>query len=168
MARSSLSADIQQACNTDDYFRLLWSEINAYQLPKQHVTDAVKATLGIIVLDAKGVFDVLHNSSSTTLGLTEKRSGIELLGLKDSVEEHDTDLRWCHSDIQLTDGVTRKKSCRIFSFLCTSRWRKLVLDTTYTSSQKRARMGVNPLDDLSRNRRQTRHGVWMLFHSIRQ
>ena len=60
----------------------------------------MKAAPGIIVLDAKAVYDALHNSSLTALGLTEKRSGIELRGL----EEHDTDLRWCHSDIQLADG----------------------------------------------------------------
>ena len=35
MARSSLSAEIQQACNADDELfaaRLLWSEINGYQV----------------------------------------------------------------------------------------------------------------------------------------
>ena len=42
--------------------------------------------------------------------LTEKRSGIELLGLTENIEEHDTDLRWCHSDIQLADGMTKKKN----------------------------------------------------------
>ena len=59
VARSSLSAEIQQACNTDDELfaaRLLRSEINGYQVTKQNVTDAVKATPGIIALDANGVY----------------------------------------------------------------------------------------------------------------
>ena len=84
VAKSSRSAEIQQACNTDDEFfaaRLLWSEINGYQVARHNATDAVKATRGIIVLDATGVYNALHNSSSTALGLTEERSGIELLGL---------------------------------------------------------------------------------------
>ena len=58
VARSSLSVEIQQACNTDDALfaaRLLWSEIHGYQATKQNVTDAVNATHGIIVLDAEGV-----------------------------------------------------------------------------------------------------------------
>ena len=95
VARSSLSAEIQQACNTDDELfaaRLLWSETNGYHVTKHNVTDAVKATPRIIVMDAKRVYHAVQNSSSTALGLTEKRSGIELLGLKDSIEEHDTDL----------------------------------------------------------------------------
>ena len=67
---------------TDDELfaaRLLWSEINGYHVTKLNVTDAVKATPGIIVLDAKGVDDAVQNSSSTAQGLTAKRSGIELL-----------------------------------------------------------------------------------------
>ena len=99
-------------------------------MTKQNVTDAVKATPGITVLDGTGVYDALHNSSSTASALTEKRNGTELLGLRGSVEVHDTDLRWCHSDIQLADGTTKKEmSCRILSFLRTPRWKR-VLDTT--------------------------------------
>ena len=138
VVRSSLSAEIQQAFKTDNELfaaRLFWSEIKGYQVTKHNVTDAVKATTGIIVLDATGVYDAVQNSSSAALGLTDKRSGIELLGLKDSVEEHDTDPRWYHGDIQLADGMTKRKmSYRILSFLRSPRW-KLVLDTTYTSSK---------------------------------
>ena len=85
-ARSSMSAEIQRACNTDDELfaaRLLWSEINWYHVTEHNVTDAVKATPGIIVLDANRVYDAMQNSSSTPLGLTEQRSGIELMGLQD-------------------------------------------------------------------------------------
>ena len=100
-------------------------------------------------MDAKGVHVAVQNSSSTGLGLTEKRSGVELMGLKDSIEDHDTDLRWGHSDIQLADNGTKKKmTSRIFSFLRNPGW-KLVLDTTFTSSKKRAQMGIDPSDDLS-------------------
>ena len=112
VARSSLGAEIQQACNTDDELfaaRPLWSDIHGCQLTKHNVTDAAKSTPGIIVLDAKVVYDAMQNSIWTSLCLTEKRSVIELLGLSDSMEEHDTDLRWCHSDIQLVDGMTRKR-----------------------------------------------------------
>ena len=48
-----------------------------HTMTKHNVTEAVNATLGIVVLDAKSVQDGLHNSSSTALGLTEKRSVIE-------------------------------------------------------------------------------------------
>ena len=111
----------------------------------------------------------MHHTTAVRqlLGLTEKRREIELLGLKDSA---DTDLRRCHSDIQLVAGMTKNRmSCRIWSFfwsfLRTPRG-KLVLDTSYTSSKKRAQLGVNPLDHLSKAGRQAHDGVSMLFHSI--
>ena len=69
--RSSLSAEIQQACNTDDEVfaaRLLWSEINGYQVTKQNVTDAAKETPGIIVFDAKGAHDALKKKVSRLAG----------------------------------------------------------------------------------------------------
>ena len=75
VATCALSAQIRQACNADDVLftaRLLWSDINGYQVTKQNVTDAVKATPAILPLDAKGVFDAAQNSSSTALGLTRK------------------------------------------------------------------------------------------------
>ena len=83
--------------------------------PSKKSPDALTAATGIFVLDAKGVYDALQKSSSTALELTEERSGIELLGLADSVEKHDKNLRFCHSEIQLADVVTKKKkmSCRI-------------------------------------------------------
>ena len=71
--RSSLSAEFQQACSIDDEqyaARLPWSEINGCQVTKHNVTDAVKATPGILVLDAKGVYDAVQNRSSTALDLT--------------------------------------------------------------------------------------------------
>ena len=44
------------------------------------------------VLDAQGEYDASHNSQPWAL-TGKKRSGIELLGLTHSVEEHDTDLK---------------------------------------------------------------------------
>ena len=39
---------------------------------KHNVTEAVKATPGIVVLDANGVYEALHNRSSAASGLTKK------------------------------------------------------------------------------------------------
>ena len=71
--------------------RLLWSELNGYAVSKHNVTEVVKVTRDIVVFGAE--CDARHNRRSTVLVLTEKRCGIELLGLKHSIEEHDTDLK---------------------------------------------------------------------------
>ena len=58
-------------CNTDCAVvaaRLLYSELQGYTVTKHSLTDAVKATPGIVVLDAQEVHDTFHNCSSTALG----------------------------------------------------------------------------------------------------
>ena len=72
--------------------QLVYSGVESTDI-KPTVTDAANATPGITVLGAKGLCDALHNISSTALSPTDQRSGIELLGLKDCVEEHDAYLR---------------------------------------------------------------------------
>ena len=82
--------------NTDDEVfaaRLLWSDITGFAVTKHTVTEAVKATPRIEVLDALKEIDAQHQCSSTAVGLVETRSGIELLGQRDSLEEHTTGLR---------------------------------------------------------------------------
>ena len=85
---------------------------------------------------------------STALGLSEKRSGSELQGLRDSADECQTDLRWCHSDIQLADCMTKAKmSHKIFGFLRRPRW-KFVLDSSFTSAVKHKAFGLKSFDDM--------------------
>lgn len=67
-----------------DIYRPLWAELNSAEASRGH---AVRETLGMLVLGVKGVYDVIHNSNSTALGLTEKRSGIELLGLREAIDD---------------------------------------------------------------------------------
>ena len=69
---------------------LIMSEINGYQVTKQNVIDAVKATLGIFVLDAKGLYDVLQISSSKALGLTEKNEVESNCWDSETVSKHTT------------------------------------------------------------------------------
>ena len=86
VARSSLSADTQQACNTNDEVfaaQLLRSEPNGYTLKKHNVTDAVKARLDSLSWMQTECTTRHICSSSRAPGLTEKRSAIDLLGLKE-------------------------------------------------------------------------------------
>ena len=172
VARNSLCAEIQQACNTDDELytaRLLRAEINGMSATRGHETEAVKQIPGILVIDAKGVCDALHNSSSTALGLTEKRSGIELLGLRESVEEFSTDVRWTHSDGMIADGMTKGRMAhRVAAFIRNPKW-KLIYDSTFTSAKKRRELGLRPLDDnLSPGDRQREHNhfIGWMFHML--
>ena len=58
-------------------------------------------------MDCRGVYDALARSSSSCLGLKDKKSGLEALALKQSLVECGTIIRWCHSAAQLGDVVTK-------------------------------------------------------------
>ena len=60
-----------------------------------------------LVVDCRGVYEALARSSSSCLGLKDKKSGLEALALKQSLVECGTTIRWCHSVAQLGDVVTK-------------------------------------------------------------
>ena len=58
-------------------------------------------------MDCWGVFDALSKSESSCLGMKEKRTGLEAMAVKRSLSATRTSLRWCHSDAQLADCLTK-------------------------------------------------------------
>ena len=60
-----------------------------------------------LVVDCRGVYDALARSSSSCLGLKDKKSGLAAVALKLSLVECGTMIRWCHSAVQLGDVVTK-------------------------------------------------------------
>ena len=60
-----------------------------------------------LLVDCRGVYDALARSSSSCLGLKDKKSGLQALALERSLVESGTMIRWCHSAAQLGDAVTK-------------------------------------------------------------
>ena len=149
VARSSLSAEIQAAADNEDdlwMMRLMWAELNGVICEKEFTEEAVKQTGGYLICDAKGMFDAVHNSETTALGLKEKRSGIELLGLRENMELNGVVLKWVNSDAMLANGMTKKSGAhQVSEYLRTGRW-KVVYDEAFTSAKKRKAVGKKPMD----------------------
>ena len=60
----------------------------------------------ILVTDCKALFDAAHSSSSG-LGLSEKRTAIELKMIVERLEFLGAHWRWANSDQQMADGTTK-------------------------------------------------------------
>ena len=97
-----------------------------------------------MVVDCRGVHDALARSSSSCLGLKDKKSGLEALALILSLVECGTVIRWCHSAAQLGDVVTKDSdvACEPWEL----RW-KLIHDPKFESSRNRAKRGIDTLDE---------------------
>ena len=88
--------------------RLCLTEVVFGQLDLQNWQSEARQISNALVEDCRGVYDAFARSSSSCLGLKDKKSGLEVLALKQSPDECTTMLRWCHSAVQLGDVVTKE------------------------------------------------------------
>ena len=110
VARSSSAAETQAAADGDDeavYIRLCLKEVLFGQLDLRTWQSEARQIRPVLVVDCRGVYDALARSSSSCLGLKDKKSGLEALALKQSLVECGTIKRGCHSAAQLGDVVTQ-------------------------------------------------------------
>ena len=146
VARSSLAAEIQSMCIGEDesyLIRLMWGEINS---PNDVTVDEIVNRVPcILVTDAKALYDA-SLSETSALGLKERRSGIELLALKENLQRNQITLKWVNSGAMLADPMTKGKMRHIMErFLKDPQW-KIVEDPTFESFKKRVLKGQDALD----------------------
>ena len=149
VARSSLAAEIQEACIAEDeafLIRLMWSEMN--HTSEDNADEQVNLVPAFLVTDAKALFDAVQSETSA-LGLKERRSGIELLGLKDNLKRNSTVLRWVNSGAMLADPMTKGKMRYLLEeFLRVPQW-KLVDDEKFESFKKRKLKGKDAFEKVT-------------------
>ena len=93
---------------------------------------------GVLVIDAKGVFDAISRSESAALSMADKRSAVEGLALKESLGRTRTLLGWIHSEANVADALTKfdHRACGLLrEFIRSPVW-VLKYDPTFTSSKK--------------------------------
>ena len=110
VARSSSAAETQataDGCDEAVHIRLCMKEVLFGQLDLRNWQSEARQIPAVLVVDCRGVYDVLARSSSSCLGLKDKKSGLEALALKKSLVECGTMVSWCHSAAQLADVATK-------------------------------------------------------------
>ena len=112
MARSLSAAENSQAAADGDdkavYIRLCLKDVLFGELDVQNWQTETRQVLAALVVDCWSVYDALVRSSSSCFGLKDKKSGLEVLALKQSLVECGTMIRWCLSAAQLGDVVTKR------------------------------------------------------------
>ena len=141
VARSSLSAEIQAFSVAEEelmYTRLQWLEMIGYDVPLNHPTSILRHSPGILVTDARSLYDVVQKGTQTTsgLGLREKYSVLDMLSVLQRLELGHTSTRWVHSNAQLADGLTKHiPNSSLVRVLTEGTW-TLVDDPSFTSAKK--------------------------------
>ena len=141
VARSSSSAETQtatQAQEETEFIRLLWLEIMQGGYDDTIIDQEISKVGGCLIIDAKCVFDAIHQSESAALSMQDKRSAVEGLALRETIGRTRTLLGWSHSEANVADVLTKAYNRAhelLRKFLQSSVWR-IVWDPEFTSSKK--------------------------------
>ena len=60
-----------------------------------------------VVTDCRSLYDVLTRAGSLGQATTEKRLAIEILIMRQKIEEGSVDVRWCPTTHMLADALTK-------------------------------------------------------------
>ena len=88
------------------------------------------------ITDCKSLYDALEKNESLGLGLSEKRTSIEVTATRQQMRATGINTRWVNSDRQLADVLTKPTapSASIHRLQQTGRW-KIVWDADFTSAK---------------------------------
>ena len=144
----------QQAVDDDEavhvYIRLCLKEVLFGQLDLQNWQSEARQIPAALVVECRGVYDALARSSSSCLGLKDKKSGLKAPPLKQTLVECGTMISWCHSVAQLGDVITKDSdTARAPWELFVRRgfrW-KSIHDPNIESSRNRAKRGLDILEE---------------------
>lgn len=148
VARSSLSAEIQSFSEAEEelmYTRLQWAEMLGEEVPMKNPEACVKKVPGVMVTDARSLYDIVMRGDKNTsgLGLKDKYSALEALSVIQRLQLCSTTTRWVHSEAQLADALTKHvPSSALLRMLVDGAW-NLVEDPSFKSSKRRRKEGIN-------------------------
>ena len=146
--RSPGAAEAQAAVNGEDalyYCRYQLAEL-LYGDVCVHDPDAtVRKIPGGVITDSRNVYDKLSTEVMAFKG-AEKRTLIELLSVKESQDRLGTQIRWVHSEAQLSNALTKAGPCQEMElfYRMGHQW-KIVEDPDMRSARKRKSEGLEPL-----------------------
>lgn len=152
VCRSPGAAEAIAASNGEDclfYARFQLGEMLGYPVDTRNVHYTVRRIEGCVVTDSRNVFDKLECEVLTIRG-AEKKTDIELLGLKESQNRNGTRIRWVHSEAQLSNGLTKaREQKQLDLFYQMGQYWRIVEDSERASARKRKQDGLGPLENRS-------------------
>ena len=93
------------------------------------------------------MYDSMHGASGP-LEMSEKRTCIEMMGIQESLEPEQVEVRWVHGEANLSNSLTKSSELeQIDSFFrAGSRW-AIVQDELMLSAKRQRQLGLRPLDE---------------------
>ena len=109
------------------------------------VDSAANVVPGCVISDSRNVFDKLNTEELSTKG-AERRTDIELLCIKSSQRNNGLEVRWVHSEAQLSNALTKSGAKELdLYYQMGHRWR-IVHDPKMMSAKKRKSQGITTFE----------------------
>lgn len=141
VSRSSLAAEVQAFSQGEEelmFCRLQWAQMNGATIPLRNPEQVVASVPGVMVTDARSLYDVIHkgNQATSGLGLKEKYSALEIMSVMQRLQLCGTQTRWVHSDAQLADALTKRLTTSSLKRVLSLNTWTLVDDPNFTSAKR--------------------------------
>ena len=148
VCRSPGAAETLAAVNGEDelyYARFQWAELMFGHVNTKDPTSTVRRVSGCVVTDSRNVYDKLQTEVMSIKG-AEKRANIELLSVKQAQQDTQVQIRWVHSEAQLSNSLTKANGYHELDmfYKMGHRWR-IVEDDQMRSARRRKVAGMDPL-----------------------
>ena len=151
IARSSTSAEAQMTSNaldTHEFAKLAFVDLKTSERIDLRRTDEyLRQISSCMVCDAKNIYDGICKVETSGLHMEEKRTAIELLAIKERLQQANISLKWVNGDQELADGLTKGwKHETLVRALEDAKWR-IVYDPSYQSAKKMRAQRQSQSDD---------------------
>ena len=144
VVRSPGAAETVAVVNGEDYLyhaRFQFGEFLVDSTNIFEVDETVNVVPGCVISDSRNVYDKLSTEEMSVKG-AERRSDLELLCLKSAQRNNHVQIRWVHSEAQLSNALTKggAKELELY-YKMQGTWR-IVCDDQMRSSRKRRQEGL--------------------------
>ena len=111
VARSSTSAEVQMvgnAIDTHEFVKLGYLDmLGSRKLDLRNADQYLQEVPSALICDSRNAFDGLAKVETSGLHMEEKRTAIELLGIKERLSQANVSVRWVDGDQELADCLTK-------------------------------------------------------------
>ena len=138
ISRSSLNSEAQ-ACSAAmdalEYLMIFWHGCMVHDFDLRYLDTQDIAMQSALVIDANALFDSIEAEVPQLQG--DKRTKIEIMIVKQKMDEIGTKLRWISSEIQLADGVTEIAACQLLADRIRTNLLSLQADRTFQAAKRK-------------------------------
>ena len=139
ISRSSLNAEAQACSGAVDaleYLMIFWHGCihPGFQLRKFEMSEISMDSA--LVIDAKALYDCIKSEVPQLQG--DKRTKIEVMVVKEKMEDMGTCLRWVSSEVQLSDGATKIAARQLFADRLRTHQFSLKSDASFVAAKRKS------------------------------